>query len=179
MILITERLILRNLTEKDASELFEYSKDEEVGKNAGWKPHESLEESKQLLTEIFLGKEDIFGIIEKQTGKLIGTVGLMPDSTRENEDARMIGYAIGKDYWGKGFMTEAVKRILSYGFCEKAYDLISVSHYTDNIRSQRVIEKCGFQFEGVQRKGERRYDGELMDKNWYSLTKEEFCQNMN
>ncbi|MDD4844660.1 MAG: GNAT family protein [Anaerotignum sp.] len=174
----TERLILRILTEDDAFDIFAYSKDEAVGKNAGWKPHESLEESKQILNEVFLGKEDVFGISLKQSGKLIGTLGLMPDFTRINGNARMLGYAIGKDAWGKGFMTEAVAALLSYGFLEKGYGLISVSHYLDNFRSQRVIEKCGFQFEGVQRQAELRYDGTLMDKKWYSLTKEVFCRNL-
>ncbi|KXL52289.1 putative ribosomal N-acetyltransferase YdaF [Anaerotignum neopropionicum] len=174
----TERLILRSLTKEDATDLFAYSKDETVGKNAGWKPHESLDESKQILEEVFLDKEDVFGIIEKQSGRLIGTVGFMPDLTRTNDNARMLGYAIGRDYWGKGFMTEAVQALLSYGFLEKGYGIISVSHYSDNFRSQRVIEKCGFQFEGVQRQSELRYDGVLMDKKWYSLTAEEFCQTM-
>lgn len=175
----TERLILRSIREDDAAAIFEYSQEIEVGRNAGWKPHESLEESIEILNAVFLDKENIFGIVEMQTGKLFGTIGLVPDVTRENEDARMLGYAIGKNYWGKGYMTEAVKGILSYAFQEKGYGLISVSHYTDNLRSQRVIEKCHFQLEGVQRQAERRYDGVLKDKKWYSLTKEEFCQKMN
>ena len=175
---MTERLYLRNLTEDDANDLFEYSKDEEIGKNAGWKPHESLEESKQILKEVFLGQEDVFGLVEKESGKLVGAVGFMPDASREYEEARMLGYALGKAYWGKGYMTEAVRAILLYGFEEKGYSLISVTHFTDNFRSQRIIEKCGFQFEGLQRQGERRYDGILMDKKWYSITKEEFYRKM-
>ena len=175
----TERLILRSIRQDDAAAIFEYSQEPEVGKNAGWKPHESIEESIEILNAVFLDKENIFGIVEMQTGKLFGTIGLVPDVTRENEDARMLGYAIGKDYWGKGYMTEAVEGILSYAFQVKGYGLISVSHYTDNLRSQRVIEKCGFRFEGIQRQSELRYDGALKDKKWYSLTKEEFCQKMN
>ncbi|MDD3394602.1 MAG: GNAT family protein [Anaerotignum sp.] len=170
----TQRMILRNLMQEDANDFFEYSKDEEVGKNAGWKPHESLEESRQILNDVFLAEEDVFAMIEKQSGKLIGTVGLISDPTRSNEDARMLGYALGKAYWGKGFMTEAVKELLSYGFVKRGYGIISVSYYTENLRSQRVIEKCGFQFEGLQRQAERRYDGMLMDKKWYTLTKDEF-----
>ncbi len=175
----TERLILRSIREDDAAAIFEYSQESEVGRNAGWKPHESLEESIEILNAVFLDKENIFGIVEMQTGKLFGTIGLVPDVTRENEDARMLGYAIGKNYWGKGYMTEAVEGILTYAFLGKGYGLISVSHYTDNLRSQRVIEKCGFHLEGVQRQAERRYDGVLKNKKWYSLTKDEFCQKMN
>ncbi|WP_352400073.1 GNAT family N-acetyltransferase [Anaerotignum sp.] len=110
--LMTERLILRNLTEEDVFDLFEYSKDTDVGKNAGWKPHENIEESKQIIETVFLGQEDIFGIIQKESNKLMGTVGLIPDITRENEECRMIGYALGKAYWGKGYMTEAVSAVL-------------------------------------------------------------------
>lgn len=174
----TQRLILRTLTQDDANDLFEYSKDEEVGTNAGWKPHESLEESKQILKEVFLGQEDVFGLVEKGGQKVIGTVGFMPDPTRENDEARMLGYALGVSYWGQGYMTEAVKAVLSYGFEEKGYCLISVSHYTDNFRSQRIIQKCGFVFEGIQRQAEKRFDGNIMDKKWYSMTKEEFYRKM-
>ncbi|WMI80638.1 GNAT family N-acetyltransferase [Anaerotignum sp. MB30-C6] len=174
----TQRLLLRNLMEKDAEDLFEYSKEEDVGKNAGWKPHESLEESKKILQVVFLGQEDVFGMFEKDSQKLIGTVGFVPDTTRENDEVKMLGFALGKAYWGKGYMTEAVNEVLSYGFGEKGYNLISVCHYTDNLRSQRVIEKCGFQFEGLQRQSEKRYDGAVMDKKWYSMTKEEFYRKM-
>ncbi len=174
----TERLIIRSITKRDAADIFEYSKDGEVGLNAGWKPHETIEETTEILDAVFLDKEDIFGVVEKESGKLFGTIGLVPDVTRENEASRMLGYAIGKNFWGKGYMTEAVGAILSYAFYEKGYDLISVSHYTDNLRSQKVIEKCGFQFEGVQRQSELRYDGILKDKRWYSITKDEFCRNI-
>lgn len=176
--LITKRLVLRTLTEDDANDLFGYSQDPEVGKNAGWKPHESLEESKQILKEVFLGQEDVFGLIEKESQRLIGTVGFVPDPSRQNEEVRMLGYALGVAHWGKGYMTEAVQAVLSYGFNEKGYGLISVSHYTDNLRSQGIIEKCGFLYEGLQRQAEKRYDGVIMDKKWYSMTKEEFYQNM-
>lgn len=174
--LTTKRLMLRSLTEQDAKDLFDYSKEEEVGKNAGWKPHESLEETEKILREVFLDQEDVFGIIEQESRKLIGTVGLVPDFTRENQQVRMLGYALGKGSWGNGYMTEAVRAILTYGFEERGYRLISVSHYTDNVRSQRVIEKCGFQFEGIQRQSEIRYDGVVMDKKWYSVTKDEFFE---
>ncbi len=172
----TKRLILRSLTQADAADVFEYSKVLEVGRDAGWKPHETLEETVEILKAFFLDQEDIFGIVEKQTGKLIGTAGLMPDNTRENEGARTLGYALGKPYWGKGLMTEIAEKLLAYAFEEKGYGLVSVSHYTDNFRSQRVIEKCGFRFEGIQRQAELRYDGVMKDKKWYSMTKNEFVK---
>lgn len=49
----TERLILRSVTENDAEDIYEYSKDPEIGPKAGWKPHESVEETKKLLPDIF------------------------------------------------------------------------------------------------------------------------------
>jgi putative acetyltransferase len=55
----------------------------------------------------------------------------------------MIGYAIGEDYWGKGFATEAVLAVLRFGFEELGLDLISAYCYPFNKRSQRVFEKCG------------------------------------
>lgn len=92
----TERLILRPVTESDAEAIYEYSRNENVGINAGWKPHESLQETREVMKIVFLNQENVFGIELKETGKLFGTIGLIPDPKRQNDQARMIGYAIGE-----------------------------------------------------------------------------------
>lgn len=169
MQLITQRLLLRPVTLSDAPAVFAYSKHEQVGPNAGWKPHESIEETTTILKEIFVGQEGVFGIELRETGGLIGTAGLIGDPKRENEQTRMLGYALAWEYWGKGLMTEAVQALLWYGFEELGLALVSAYCYPHNSRSRRVLQKCGFVYEGRLRLCERLYNGQVLDNECYAL----------
>ena len=171
MVLTTERLLLRPILPSDAADMFEYSCHPEVGPNAGWKPHETLEETHAILKEIFLDQEDIFGIQLQTSGKLVGSIGLLTDPKRENPQARMLGYAIGRNYWGKGYMTEAVQAVVEYGFAVRGYQLLSAYCYPHNLRSQRVLQKCGFVYEGRLTQAELLYDGTILDNDCYSCIK--------
>ena len=71
-------------------------------------------------------------------------------------------------------MTEAVRRAMKYAFTEAGMSILSISHYTFNDRSRRVIEKCGFVYEGTIRRAFLRFDGEVLDEAIYSITKEEW-----
>ena len=165
----TSRLILRPITEADAEDIFEYSKNDNVGVHAGWKAHANIEETRELMSIIFLDKEGVYGIVLKESGKMIGSMGLIDDHKRENNKARMLGYAIGEEYWGKGYTTEAAKTLIEYGFKELDLDLISAYCYPINMRSKRVLEKCGFQYEGTLRLAEERFDGVTLDNECYSI----------
>ncbi len=177
MMIETERLILRQIVDSDAEDIFAYSRGPNTGLHAGWKPHETLEETKQIMQEIFLEQESVFGIVLKETGVMIGSVGLIADPLRENDSVRMLGYALGEAFWGKGFMTEAAGAVVTYGFEEMHLDLISATCYPANVRSGRVLEKLGFRYEGTLAQAERRYDGKVLDKDCFSVTKEAYVQN--
>ncbi|NDW08368.1 GNAT family N-acetyltransferase [Dysgonomonas sp. 520] len=168
-IIETERLVLRPIKENDAEAIFEYCKNENVGSNAGWKPHESIEESREIIKLVFLDQDFVFGMELKETGKLFGSIGLIPDPKRQNDRTKMIGYAIGEDYWGKGFMTEATLAILRFGFEDINLDLISAYCYPFNERSKNVLKKCGFNYEGLLRLAEERYDEKILDHECYSI----------
>lgn len=165
----TERLCLRPVRTSDADDIYEYSKNENVGPNAGWKPHENIDETRALMDLIFLGKENVFGIVLKETNKLIGSIGLIDDPKRENDQTRMIGYAIGYTYWGNGYTTEAAQALLQYGFETLGLDLISAYCYPFNERSKRVIAKLGFAYEGKLSLCEKLYNGEVYDNECYAL----------
>ena len=173
----TERLILRQIVPADAEEIFAFSRGPETGRDAGWKPHETLEETRLIMQEIFLEQESVFGMVLKETGVMIGSVGLIDDQLRENDSVRMLGYALGEAFWGKGFMTEAAGAVVTYGFEEMHLDLISATCYPANVRSGRVLEKLGFRYEGTLAQAERRYDGKVLDKDCYSLSKEAYFEN--
>ncbi len=57
---------------------------------------------------------------------------------------RAIGYVLGKDYWGRGLATEAVKAVTQYLFNESTLDFLTLTYYDFNTQSKRVSEKCGF-----------------------------------
>ncbi|MDZ5723608.1 GNAT family protein [Acetobacterium sp. K1/6] len=170
--IITKNLVLRPLTLDDTNDVFDYSKNKNVGPRAGWKPHETIEETEVIMETIFVGQENIWGI--EYNKRIIGSIGLIEDPHRQNDQARMLGYALSEDYWGQGIMTEAAKAVLIYGFDTLGLDLISAVHYPFNLGSQRVIEKCGFLYEGTIRQAEKIYTGEIRDVKAYSITREEF-----
>lgn len=165
----TERLVLRPIVEGDADDIYKYSRGANVGVNAGWQPHQNIEETREIMKVVFLNQESVFGIELKNTGRLIGTIGLIPDPKRENDKVRMIGYAIGEEHWGNGYMTEAVLALLHFGFNNLHLDLISASCYPHNERSKNVLKKCGFRYEGTLRLAEKRYDGEVLDNECYAI----------
>jgi putative acetyltransferase len=167
----TTRLLLRPIVLSDDADIFEYSKNINVGPNAGWKPHESIEETRRIMKTVFLDKEGVFGIILKSTNKLIGSVGLICDPKRENDKARMIGYALSADYWGNGYMSEAVGAVIEYGFHDLKLDLISAYCYPHNFRSKKVLNKFGFQYEGTLCKCEKLYNDKVCDNECYMLLK--------
>ena len=174
MLIETERLILRPVILEDAADIFEYSRESEVGPNAGWKPHTDIEETISIMYDVFIGKKLIFAIVYKQTKRVIGTIGLIGDLKRDNDRALMIGYASGSKFWGYGYMTEASNAIIQYVFEKMDIDIISAYCYPDNVRSKNVLKKVGFKFEGTLRLCEKHFDGKVYDNDCFSITKEDF-----
>lgn len=173
MVLETERLILRPFEAKDAADLYEYARDARVGPDAGWPPHKSLEESREIIATVFAAP-NTFALVDKPSGKVIGSAGfvgrhqtLLPGPDDE------IGYALSPAYWGRGLVPEAVRELLRYGFEDLGLASIWCGHYDFNARSRRVVEKCGFRY----RFTDEAYV-ELMDQTrtelHYALTKEEW-----
>lgn len=173
--LSTNRLLLRAFTMEDLADFYEYCKDPDTGIHAGWKPHESMEESRDILHH-FIEEREVWAICEKQSGKVIGSIGLHRDSKRRRNfnQCRMMGYVLSKAYWGQGLMTEAAKEVLRHAFEDLGLEMVTISHFSYNQRSARVIEKLGFHREGVLRKAFLRYDGSLLDDVGYSMTREEY-----
>ena len=169
----TERLILRMWNKKDAPELYEYAKNPNVGPHAGWKPHESVHESRMIISQLFLTNM-CWAIVDKETGKVIGSIGLEEDKLRPDVKSKELGYSLSEDYWKKGIMTEAAKRVIKHAFEDLRLDVLMIRTGDANLRSQRVIEKCGFAYEGTLRRTYRIYDGSIREVRCYSMLKEEY-----
>ena len=165
----TQRLILRPIELSDLEDIFEYSSTPNVGPNAGWKPHANREETLQIMKEIFLEKEGVWGIVLRESGKMIGSVGLIDDHKRQYEGVKMIGYAMSEEYWGRGIMSEAVAEVMRFGFEGLKLEAISAYCFPFNERSKAIIRKFGFEFEGILKLAERRFDGKVLDNECYIL----------
>ena len=143
----TDRLILRSWKESDLSDFNEYARVDGVGEMAGWKHHESMEESRQIL-DLFIWEKKTLALVDKQSGKVIGSLGLEDlDHPGTGEKAgREIGYVLSKAYWGRGLMPEAVRAVIEYCFRELSFDWLTCGHFLWNHQSARVVQKCGFQY---------------------------------
>ncbi len=175
--LVTERLILRQFKISDLDDFYEYAKNPKIGPMAGWKQHENIDESKQILNN-FIISDEIWAISLKMGGKVIGSIGLHKNDKRrpDVEGVCTLGYVLSEDYWGNGYMHEACEEVISYAFEELKINLLAVYHFTSNDRSKRVIEKCGFTYEGIMRRACKRvYDNIVFDQACYSMTPKEYA----
>ena len=145
----TDRLILRPWRQEDLDDFYEYARVDGVGQMAGWHPHESIEKSQTIL-DGFIREKKTFALELKDSGKVIGSLGLEARDEGldipEELQGREIGYVVSKDYWGRGLMPEAVKAVIDYCFSVLGFDYLLCGHYAWNRQSRRVIEKCGFRF---------------------------------
>jgi RimJ/RimL family protein N-acetyltransferase len=146
VILETERLILRPWRESDAESLFEYAKDPRVGPIAGWPPHKSVDESLDVIKNVFNGPE-CYAICLRTDNVAIGCIELKlnghTDMT-DRDDECELGYWIGVPFWGKGYVPEAVRKILHRGFEDLGMTTVWCGYYDGNEKSKRVQEKCDF-----------------------------------
>lgn len=148
MILETKRLLLRPWVDEDAEELYRYAKDPQVGPIAGWPPHTSVENSREIIRDV-LSAPETYAVVFKATGKPVGSVGIMltdrgsaPMADTEAE----IGYWIGVPYWGQGLIPEAVGALQRRCFETLGRTAVWCGYYDGNEKSKRVMEKCGFTY---------------------------------
>ncbi|MCR5795197.1 MAG: GNAT family N-acetyltransferase [Solobacterium sp.] len=161
-VLETERLILDRVRETDREDYFRnISHDRKVLETFICRYAETPDE---VDLSAYINNEKLFAIRLKETGRLIGII-LYFDET---EDSCEIGYGIGSSYWGKGYMTEAVRRFLSFCFADKGFRTVYASFFTGNEASRRVMEKCGMEFSRFSEK-ELVYMGEEKDLTYYAI----------
>ena len=147
--LTTDRLILRRWEESDAESLFEYARDPEVGPIAGWPPHQSIEESREIIRTVFNGAE-AYAVCLREDNRAIGAIELKlnghTDLTERGDECEL-GYWLGKPFWGQGIMPEAVKEMLRRAFEDLGMQKVWIGYYEGNTKSKRVQEKAGFRYQ--------------------------------
>jgi len=173
----TPRLLLRSLTMRDAADIYHYSKDPLVAEHVLWDAHESIHQTRAYLRYILRqyksGEPSSFGIVEKASGKVIGTIGYMWIS--QDNASGEVGYSLSRAHWNQGYMTEALNAVIDFGFEELHLNRIEAQHETTNPASGRVMAKVGMRPEGVLRA--RVFNkGKFMDVALYAILRSDWKQ---
>lgn len=168
--LTTTRLILRPLQLTDAESMFlGWATDQEVVKYLSWKPHLSVDETKRIISYWMSNYPDhkfyIWGI-QLKNGPLVGTISI--HSIHEGFQRGEIGYALAKQYWNQGYVTESLQAIVDFSFGIVGFNRLEAHHSIYNPASGAVLIKAGFQHEGVLRQYYRSNDG-FQDSSSYAI----------
>lgn len=161
----TNRLILRKILPGDFADMYDYSCRPETSRYLLWNPHENLRYTKKYISYLqtaYRNEEFFdFGLVDKKSGKMIGTCGFT-DFDIPNNSAE-IGYVLHPDFWGKGLAKEAILRVMAFGFAELRLHRISAKIMTGNAASKKVAEKCGMRHEAT------RIDAMLIKGNYETI----------
>lgn len=168
--LITSRLRLRRLTPDDAQAYFDVFSNADVMRYWSSPALTALAQAEEKVAGILehYRKGDLFqlGVERKLDGQLIGTCTL--HQIHEQNRRAEIGYALGRPFWGQGYMHEALVALIEHGFREMGLHRLEADIDPRNEASARSLERVGFQREGLLR--ERWIvDGEVSDSALYGL----------
>ena len=176
-ILQSERLTLRPLTLDDAEQIEILAGDPDVAKTTSNIPHpypkgagkDFVLGTKKLIQS---NKLVLFGMVQKKSQDFIGVINL--NLSLEHNRAEF-GYFVGKEFWGKGYGTEAAQVLFSYGFEQMQLNRIYAATFAENVGSRRIMEKIGLVYEGLFQEHMVR-DGQTHDVVYYGLTKTQYEQ---
>jgi RimJ/RimL family protein N-acetyltransferase len=145
-VLETERLTLRRPTLADVKAIAHLANDRRIAENTRRLPHPySQDDAVSLVRDRPHDKRDLAFLIENSFVP-VGMVGI----TWRDQNTPELGYWIGIDHWGQGFATEAARAAIDYFFEETEQELLYAGARVSNPASRNVLEKCGFQWSGVE-----------------------------
>ncbi|WP_055106554.1 GNAT family N-acetyltransferase [Paenibacillus ihumii] len=172
----SERLRLRRMERSDAERMFQIWSDPEVVKYMNIPPFASVEDTLemiQLLNGLSESEDALrWGIELKEDGQLIGSCGF---NVWELSGAYRgeIGYDLGREYWGFGYMSEAMRMLLSYGYQTIGLNRIEALVDPRNSASRRLLQSFEFTEEGLLRQYQKTEDG-FVDLLMFSLLRQEY-----
>ena len=149
----TKRLILTKICAEHAEDMYKYSCDPDVTKYLTWSPHSSRKETenyiKLLAKKYDCGAFHDFGLVLKESGRMIGTCGFT--SADDSTNTLELGYVLAKDMWGQGLATEAASFLAAFSFEILGADRVIAKMLEGNKASYGVMKKLGMTLEGVYR----------------------------
>ena len=169
----TNRLILRRATPRDAEAMFRnWASDAEVTKYLTWPTHQKIDITQMVVNSWVAEyeKADYYHwmIILKEIDEPIGS--LMASTVGRAESAH-IGYCIGKTWWYKGIVAEALQSVIAFLFDEVGYHRIEAMHDPNNPNSGAVMRK----YEGTSRASDRNNQG-ICDAAHYAILRTDFTK---
>lgn len=172
----TDRLILRRYTLEDADAMYKnWASDSEVTKFLTWQPHSSVDVSRSIIEDWLKKYSDEkyyqWAIVLKDNGnEPIGDISV----GHMNEDIFMvhIGYCLGRAWWRRGIMSEALKAVTDFMFDTVEVNRVESRHDPRNPNSGKVMQKCGMKYEGTLRSADRNNQG-ICDACYYALLRSE------
>lgn len=172
----TPRLLLRKAIQEDAEPMFRnWASDPEVTKYLTWPAHENVETSQLILNFWISEYEELnayqWMIVPKELGEPIGSISVVRQ--REDVGEAEVGYCIGRAWWHKGIVSEALTAVMDYLFSEVGMNRISARHDPRNPHSGGVMRKCGMTYEGTTRSSDRNNQG-ICDAAYYGILKSEW-----
>jgi len=174
-ILTTPRLILRPFSMDDAQAMYDnWASDPEVTRFLMWPTHPSTDVSRFVVSDWVkhYAEPDYYqwAIVPAELGQPIGSIAAVEHDDRVGK--AHIGYCIGRDWWHRGYMSEALQAVMDFLFDEVGYERIDSRHDPRNPHSGAVMRKCGMKFEGTLRRSDWNNQG-VCDASWYALLKDE------
>ena len=146
VVLETRRLVLRQPTLADVKAIARLVNDRRIAENLRRVPHPYVpEDAIRFITSVSREGTDTLFLIE-HAGTPIGMAGLEHRSLEVPE----LGYWFGVDHWGMGFATETARAVIDYAFEDEAVKRVTSGARVVNPASRNVLEKCGFQWTGVE-----------------------------
>lgn len=170
----TNRLILRQFELDDAELAFKnWTSDSEVTKFLTWQNHKNLEETKKIL-EFWTAKYNdkyfyLWAIELKETGEPIGSFR----TNIKEFDIADVGYCIGKNWWNRRLVSEALLRVVDFLFSDVKINRIESRCNPKNIASAKVMERCGLRYEGTMRQAVKDNTG-IVDSSVYAILSEDY-----
>ena len=171
----TERLILRRFVESDAEAMFQnWASSAENLTYVTWDPHPDVDVTRNSIRNwvVSYANPNYYKwaiCLKENSGQVIGDITII--AMDENDSSCEIGYILGKNYWGRGLMTEALKAVLDFCFTQVGFQKVKARYASLNPASGRVMEKAGMSYlqtivNGVERKGY------LADLIYYHISKD-------
>ena len=172
----TKRLVFRRFETDDAEYIFKnWANDDEVTKYLTWPSHKNIDETIEIRKKWMkeYEKNDFYqwAIVLKEINEPIGSISVV----KQSDDIKMvhIGYCIGKKWWNKGIVSEALNALIKFFFEEVGINRIESRHDPNNPNSGKVMAKCGMKYEGHMRQADKNNQG-IVDYIEYGIIAEDY-----
>jgi RimJ/RimL family protein N-acetyltransferase len=143
----TERLLLRAPRTEDAKTIAILVNDRRIAENTLRIPHPyGIADAQRFITGTNAGSGETVFLIVRRDATVLGACGL---AKRAPESAEL-GYWLAFAFWGNGYATEAAGAVIDYAFEDLGYEMLHAGARVSNLASRRVLEKCGFEWTGVE-----------------------------